>query len=405
MNFNGSNFVKYGKIMKFTGNLNVHFRAYMDNWANCAAGTALVSCTQNGGWSIYNSSGYITVDMYSASTSSYVILKTSKTWASLSSGWHIFDLIYAADTPYKLYLDGTLLATSATFTGKIGYNTTNGIFAGGEAGDNETTPTSGYFTGRIGNLIISDTTTMYSATDFTRMRIPAQNVTVYADWTPNTYTITYNANGGSGAPGATTYTYSDTGATKLSTTVPTRENYTFLGWSRTNTATTPDYTAGQSWNLNNDANYTLYAVWKRNQFTVSFNSNGGTSINLTQFNQTFNYGETTYDVYCPRLEQSNLFKFGYTPLKDKYWNTSPNGTGISMDQNVVISASTLETLAKQNNNNVIFYTMWRPAGRSACFQTTSSVKFARPYVFTDGTWHKGMYYVYTNNGWTPTIEN
>ncbi|MBQ9387038.1 MAG: InlB B-repeat-containing protein [Lachnospiraceae bacterium] len=96
------------------------------------------------------------------------------------------------------------------------------------------------------------------ATDITK------NATLYALWSPNTYTISYNANGGSGAPASQTYTYSTSGTTKLSSKTPARNGYTFLGWSQSGSATTASYSAGQSWNLNNAGNYTFYAVWQKN---------------------------------------------------------------------------------------------------------------------------------------------
>ena len=60
-------------------------------------------------------------------------------------------------------------------------------------------------------------------------------VTLYAVWKANTYTVKYNANGGSGAPSNQTKTHDVT--LKLSTTVPTRANYTFLGWATSASAT------------------------------------------------------------------------------------------------------------------------------------------------------------------------
>ncbi len=90
------------------------------------------------------------------------------------------------------------------------------------------------------------------------------NYTLTATWKINSYTITYNANGGSGAPGATTYQYAISGNTKLSSTKPTRSGYTFLGWSQKSNATSPSYQAGQSWSRSNASNYTLYAVWRKN---------------------------------------------------------------------------------------------------------------------------------------------
>ena len=82
--------------------------------------------------------------------------------------------------------------------------------------------------------------------------------TLYAVWKANTYTIKYDANGGTGAPSNQTKTYGTT--LKLSSTVPTRTNYTFLGWSTSASATTATYSAGGNYTANSAA--TLYAVWK-----------------------------------------------------------------------------------------------------------------------------------------------
>lgn len=82
--------------------------------------------------------------------------------------------------------------------------------------------------------------------------------TLYAVWKANTYSVKYNANGGTGAPGAQTKTYGVT--LKLSTTIPTREKYNFLGWSNSASATTPKYAAGGNYTTNSAV--TLYAVWE-----------------------------------------------------------------------------------------------------------------------------------------------
>lgn len=72
------------------------------------------------------------------------------------------------------------------------------------------------------------------------------------------YKVTFNANNGSGAPGAQTKWHGET--LKLSTTKPTRTNYRFLGWSEDQTATTATWTAGGNYTTN--ASKTLYAVWQ-----------------------------------------------------------------------------------------------------------------------------------------------
>lgn len=81
--------------------------------------------------------------------------------------------------------------------------------------------------------------------------------TLYAVWQANTYTIKYNANGGSGAPSNQTKTHNKT--LILSSTKPTRTNYNFEGWSTSSTATSAKYPAGGSYTDNKAA--TLYAVW------------------------------------------------------------------------------------------------------------------------------------------------
>lgn len=80
------------------------------------------------------------------------------------------------------------------------------------------------------------------------------------DWYPTlpTYSIQYNANGGQGAPSNQTKEYGT--AVTLSTSIPTRENYNFVGWATSSTATTAAYQAGDSYTAN--AAVKLYAVWE-----------------------------------------------------------------------------------------------------------------------------------------------
>lgn len=83
------------------------------------------------------------------------------------------------------------------------------------------------------------------------------NQTLYAVWKAITYTVSYNANGGTGAPGAQTKTYGVTLA--LSGTRPTRTNYNFVGWGTSPSSTTAVYQPGSSYT--NNSSITLYAIW------------------------------------------------------------------------------------------------------------------------------------------------
>lgn len=73
------------------------------------------------------------------------------------------------------------------------------------------------------------------------------------------YTVSYNANGGSGAPSTQTKVHDQ--PLTLSKSTPSRSGYTFLGWAESQTATTADYQAGGSYTRNADV--VLYAVWKK----------------------------------------------------------------------------------------------------------------------------------------------
>lgn len=85
-----------------------------------------------------------------------------------------------------------------------------------------------------------------------------EETTLYAVWKVDYYYIEYNANGGSGAP---SYQKKTNGTDlTLSTTVPTRFGYTFLGWNTYSYATTAAYVPGGT--FTNDAETTLYAVWE-----------------------------------------------------------------------------------------------------------------------------------------------
>ena len=92
--------------------------------------------------------------------------------------------------------------------------------------------------------------------------MPAENMTVKAQWEINQYTITFDANGGSEiAPITQDY------GTKITTPAdPTRKGYTFKGWDKEIPKTMPA------------ENMTVKAQWEINQYTITFDANGGSEI-------------------------------------------------------------------------------------------------------------------------------
>uniref|UniRef100_UPI0025F97655 InlB B-repeat-containing protein n=1 Tax=uncultured Ruminococcus sp. TaxID=165186 RepID=UPI0025F97655 len=92
--------------------------------------------------------------------------------------------------------------------------------------------------------------------------MPAENMTVKAQWEINQYTITFDTNGGSEiAPITQDY------GTKITTPAdPTRKGYTFKGWDKEIPKTMPA------------ENMTVKAQWEINQYTITFDTNGGSEI-------------------------------------------------------------------------------------------------------------------------------
>ena len=92
--------------------------------------------------------------------------------------------------------------------------------------------------------------------------MPAENITVKAQWEINQYTITFDTNGGSEIAPIT----QDYGTAITAPDNPTRKGYTFKGWDKEIPETMPA------------ENMTVKAQWEINQYTITFDTNGGSEI-------------------------------------------------------------------------------------------------------------------------------
>ena len=92
--------------------------------------------------------------------------------------------------------------------------------------------------------------------------MPAENITVKAQWKINQYTITFDTNGGSDIAPIT----QDYGTEITAPDNPTRKGYTFKGWDKEIPETMPA------------ENITVKAQWEINQYTITFDTNGGSEI-------------------------------------------------------------------------------------------------------------------------------
>ena len=122
---------------------------------------------------------------------------------------------------------------------------------------------------------------------------------MYAVWEydPAIYRVNYNANGGSGAPSSQTKTYGV--SLTLSSVIPTRIGYDFLGWSTSSTATSATYDPGDSYTTN--ASVTFYAVWQKTNYDFSIS-------NLTVSNsEPYKYDQITVKVRTDSWDQVNAY--------------------------------------------------------------------------------------------------
>lgn len=102
-------------------------------------------------------------------------------------------------------------------------------------------------------------------------RVGTEDLAFTAKFTPVTYTYTFNANGGVFADGnvVKTMLFNHGDATKAPDTAPTKEGYVFTGWKQLDGTAMPEKAVGD---------LTLYAQYEPATFTVSFDSDGGSTV-------------------------------------------------------------------------------------------------------------------------------
>lgn len=102
-------------------------------------------------------------------------------------------------------------------------------------------------------------------------RVGTEDLAFTAKFTPVTYTYTFNANGGVFADGSVVKTmlFNHGDATKAPDTAPTKEGYVFTGWKQLDGTAMPEKATGD---------LTLYAQYEPATFTVSFDSDGGSTV-------------------------------------------------------------------------------------------------------------------------------
>ena len=279
----------------------------------------------------------------------------------------------------------------------------------------------------------------------TKLRYYTQNFTVAAA----TYTISYNANRGSGAPSTQTKTHGT--ALTLSSTKPTKANanttgykvtfnanggscstssltstlttkYTFSKWNTNSSGTGTSYTAGGSYTANAAA--TLYAIYTssvtkgsitlptatRTGYTFkgwstsstatsgstgSYTPSAATTLyavwSANSYTVTFNANGGTTTTASKSVTYNSTYGTLPTPTRAGYkflgWYTTASG-GTQITSSTKVSITSAQTL----------YAHWEVQGGASIY-TNGARKTCMAYIYTGGAWKYAIPYIYSNGSW------
>ena len=287
------------------------------------------------------------------------------------------DTVVTATVDHTLYARWSAQTSTVTFDAQGGGALTPGsklVVYGEPYGTLATTTRTGYtfdgwWTGANGTGSPVFATTVVTITG---------DHTLFAKWLPNTYTVTFDANGGAAPdPASRTVVFGNPYGTLATTT---RTGHTFDGWwtgaGGTGTQVTPDTLVA------NAADHTLYAKWIANTYTVTFDAEGGSAPNPASKVVTFGL---TYGALA------TTSRAGYT---FGGWWTGDGGTGTQIQTTTVVATAADHTLYARWVPNT--YTVTFDAeGGSAPNPASKVVTFGLTYGTLATTARAG----YTFGGW------
>lgn len=209
--------------------------------------------------------------------------------------------------------------------------------------------------------------------------------------TPTTYTVKYDANGGTGAPSNQTKKQGE--SLTISTAKPTKTGYTFTSWNTKKDGTGTKYDIGASYTV--DAELTLYAQYKENTVTyaVKYDANGGENAPKEQ----------------TKTKGKELVLSTTVPTKEGYkfvnWNTKKDGTGTSYNAGSKYTAEASVTLyaqyEKELNEEQTKYTITFYTNDGTTEKSTKVINKGDKVVKPEDPTREG----YTFDGWYDKKEN
>ena len=193
------------------------------------------------------------------------------------------------------------------------------------------------------------------------------NRTYWAKWTINQYTITFDTDGGSEVAPIT----QDYGTAITAPADPTREGYTFTGWDTAIPATMPAH------------NMTITAQWTVNQYTITYDLDGGTA-------------EGNPDTYTVETDAFTL----KNPTRPGYTFTGWSGTGLTGEDNLTV------TIPKGSTGNRSYTAHWSLNTYSITYDLNGGTASGNPTSYTVEsatiTLNQPTKTGYTFTGWSGT---
>ena len=197
--------------------------------------------------------------------------------------------------------------------------------------------------------------------------MPAKVMTVTAQWSINQYTITFDTDGGSEVAPIT----QDYGTAITAPAAPTREGYTFTGWDTAIPATMPAH------------NMTITAQWTVNQYTITYDLDGGTA-------------EGNPDTYTVETDAFTL----KNPTRPGYTFTGWSGTGLTGEDNLTV------TIPKGSTGNRSYTAHWSLNTYSITYDLNGGTASGNPTSYTVEsatiTLNQPTKTGYTFTGWSGT---
>ena len=218
---------------------------------------------------------------------------------------------------------------------------------------------AGWYTERDGGNQVQSSTTVSITRD----------QTLYARWILDAYIISYEDNGGTDGPGQQAVIIGETGI--ISSKIPKRHGYTFLGWSAGTVNSAIVLQPGNSFPITGDI--TMYALWEAWTYSIKYDPNNG-------------IGNYTECVICSsdtphQLQNASLVG----PSRDFYcWNTARDGSGVSYMPGDYFyehqDGGTITLYAMYLDKAIYFY----KSGRIECLELVEELNCSTPRIEKSG---------------------